>query len=142
MSHSRSAGFGRFLAGFLLRGTQLVVGLAGRVLELLVQLLDGFVIYRDALLLELGHGFFDRRMRFPQFLFRLSVRVGETTGQSVAAVRGVETRKRLDTATAAIEADPFVRDLVEAMGAQVVVSSIRPAGENDTDATGEGRAKS
>jgi DNA polymerase-3 subunit gamma/tau len=90
--------------------------------------------YQDKLRAELA----------PQFGpgFRVSVRVGETTGRSVAAVRGVETRKRLDKATSAIESDPFVRELVEAMGAQVVVSSIRPAGENDTDASGEGRAKS
>ncbi len=67
--------------------------------------------------------------------FRLSVRVGETQGRSVAAVRGVEAQKRLDGATAAIESDPFVKDLVEGMGAQVVSSSIRPAGEQDSGAS-------
>ena len=59
--------------------------------------------------------------------FRLTVRVGETQGRSVAAVRGVEEQKKLDGAAAALENDPFVRDLVEGMGAQVVASSIRPA---------------
>ena len=61
--------------------------------------------------------------------FRLTVRVGETKGRSVAAVRGVEEQKRLDGAAAALESDPFVRDLVEGMGAQVIASSIRPAAE-------------
>jgi DNA polymerase-3 subunit gamma/tau len=80
----------------------------------------------------------------PQFGtgFRLSVRVGETRGRSVAAVRGVEAQKRIDSAAAAIEGDPFVRDLVEGMGAQVVASTIRPAGENDSEATQDRRGKS
>jgi DNA polymerase-3 subunit gamma/tau len=72
---------------------------------------------------------------------RLSVRVGETQGRSVAAVRGVEAQKRLDGAAAALESDPFVRDLVEGMGAQVVASSIRPAGEKDSEAIEDRRAK-
>jgi DNA polymerase-3 subunit gamma/tau len=79
----------------------------------------------------------------PQFGagFRLTVRVGETNGRSVAAVRGVEAQKRLDGAAAALESDPFVRDLVEGMGAQVVPSSIRPAGEKDSEATENRRGK-
>ncbi|MBL0140564.1 MAG: DNA polymerase III subunit gamma/tau [Betaproteobacteria bacterium] len=79
----------------------------------------------------------------PQFGagFRLSVRVGETLGRSVAAVRGVEAQKRLDSATAALESDPFVRDLVEGMGAQIVSSSIRIAGDKDSGATEDKRGK-
>jgi DNA polymerase-3 subunit gamma/tau len=73
--------------------------------------------------------------------FRLSVRVGETNGKSVAAVRGVEAQKKLDGATAAIAADPFVRDLVEGMGAQVVASSIRPANEKDSETNDDRRGK-
>jgi DNA polymerase-3 subunit gamma/tau len=73
--------------------------------------------------------------------FRLTVRVGETQGRSIAAVRGVEAQKRIDTAAAAIEGDPFVRELVEGMGAQVVVSSIRPAGGKDSEATEDRRGK-
>jgi DNA polymerase-3 subunit gamma/tau len=73
--------------------------------------------------------------------FRLSVRVGETNGRSVAAVRGVEAQRKLDGATAAIAADPFVRDLVEGMGAQVVASSIRPANERDSEANDDRRGK-
>ena len=89
--------------------------------------------YQDKLKAELA----------PQFGagFRLSVRVGETNGRSVAAVRGVEAQKRLDGAAAALESDPFVRDLVEGMGAQVVPSSIRPAGETDSEATENRRGK-
>ena len=79
----------------------------------------------------------------PQFGagFRLSVRVGETLGRSVAAVRGVEAQKRIDGATAALESDPFVRDLVQGMGAQIVASSIRPAGDKDSGTTDERRGK-
>ncbi len=79
----------------------------------------------------------------PQFGagFRLSVRVGETKGKSVAAVRGEEAQKKLDGATAALESDPFVRDLVEGMGAQVVTSSIRPAGDTESGATEKRRSK-
>jgi DNA polymerase-3 subunit gamma/tau len=89
--------------------------------------------YQDKLKAELA-------MRFGAG-FRLSVRVGPTSGRSVAAVRGVEAQKRLDGAAAALEADPFVRDLVEGMGAQVVASSIRPAGDRDSGANGHRRGK-
>jgi DNA polymerase-3 subunit gamma/tau len=74
--------------------------------------------------------------------FRLSVRVGETNGRSVAAVRGVEAQKKLDGAVAALASDPFVKDLVEGMGAQVVASSIRPASEADSKANDDRRGKS
>ena len=89
--------------------------------------------YQDKLKAELA----------PQFGagFRLSVRVGETRGRSVAAVRGVEAQKRIDGAAAALESDPFVRDLVEGMGAQVVASSIRPAGERNSEATESRKGK-
>ncbi|MGE0357574.1 MAG: DNA polymerase III subunit gamma/tau [Burkholderiales bacterium] len=69
--------------------------------------------------------------------FRLSVRVGETRGRSVAEVRGVEAQRRLDGAAAALQDDPFVKDLVEGMGAQVVASSIRPAGDGPPSANEE-----
>ena len=73
--------------------------------------------------------------------FRLSVRVGDTRGRSVAAVRGVEAQQKLDGATAALESDPFVRDLVEGMGAQVVASSIRPADERLPESNENRRGK-
>jgi hypothetical protein len=59
----------------------------------------------------------------------------------VAAVRGVEAQQKLDGATAALESDPFVRDLVEGMGAQVVASSIRPADERLPESNENRRGK-
>jgi DNA polymerase-3 subunit gamma/tau len=60
---------------------------------------------------------------------RLTVRVGEVAGTSLAAKRLREMDKRQASATVAIEDDPFVRDLVRDLGAEVVSSSIRPADE-------------
>jgi DNA polymerase-3 subunit gamma/tau len=59
--------------------------------------------------------------------FRLSVRVGATSGASVAAAQSRETAEKQASAAEAIEEDPFVRDLVRDLGAEVVPSSIRPA---------------
>ena len=58
---------------------------------------------------------------------RLTVRVGTTSGASVAAARSRELAKKQANAAEAIEDDPFVRDLVRDLGAEVVTSSIRPA---------------
>jgi DNA polymerase-3 subunit gamma/tau len=60
---------------------------------------------------------------------RLTVRVGSTEGTSVAAVKSREMAARQADAAEAIEDDPFVRDLVRDLGAEVVSSSIRPADE-------------
>jgi DNA polymerase-3 subunit gamma/tau len=68
--------------------------------------------------------------------FRLSVKVGTTNGNSLAAVRSREDAKRLANAAEAIEEDPFVRDLVRDFGAEVISSSIRP-----TDEPGQGSEK-
>ncbi len=58
---------------------------------------------------------------------RLTVRVGSTAGTSLAAAHSREMAKRQASAAEAIEEDPFVRDLVRDLGAEVVPSSIRPA---------------
>ena len=58
---------------------------------------------------------------------RLTVKVGATAGLSVAAARSRDQAKRQAHAAEAIEDDPFVRDLVRDLGAEVVPSSIRPA---------------
>jgi DNA polymerase-3 subunit gamma/tau len=58
---------------------------------------------------------------------RLTVRVGETAGKSIAAARSREQARRQANAAEAIEDDPFVRELVRDLGAEVVSSSIRPA---------------
>jgi DNA polymerase-3 subunit gamma/tau len=59
--------------------------------------------------------------------FRLNVRVGPTSGASVAAIRTREEEEKREVAASAIEADPFVRELVRDFGAEVVTSSIKPA---------------
>jgi DNA polymerase-3 subunit gamma/tau len=59
--------------------------------------------------------------------FRLSVSVGATAGASLAAAKSRETAEKQASAAGAIEDDPFVRDLVRDLGAEVVASSIRPA---------------
>jgi DNA polymerase III subunit gamma/tau len=59
--------------------------------------------------------------------FRLTVRVGATAGASVAAAKSREMAEKQASAAEAIEDDPFVRDLVRDLGAEVVPSSIRPA---------------
>jgi DNA polymerase III subunit gamma/tau len=58
---------------------------------------------------------------------RLTVRVGETLGKSVAVAKSIENERRIAGTAAAMEEDPFVKDLVRDLGAQVVPSSIRPA---------------
>jgi DNA polymerase-3 subunit gamma/tau len=75
--------------------------------------------YQDKLKAELQQHF------GPQV--RLMVRVGSTAGISVAAACSRESAQRQAHAAEAIEEDPFVRDLVRDLGAEVVPSSIRPA---------------
>jgi DNA polymerase-3 subunit gamma/tau len=58
---------------------------------------------------------------------RLTVKVGETAGRSVAAAQSREQARRQANAAEAIEDDPFVRELVRDLGAEVVSTSIRPA---------------
>ena len=60
---------------------------------------------------------------------RVTVRVGPTAGTSLAAAKSREVAQRQASAAEAIEDDPFVRDLVRDLGAEVVSSSIRPADE-------------
>ena len=58
---------------------------------------------------------------------RLTVQVAATAGKSVAAARSREDAQRQASAAQALERDPFVRDIVRDLGAEVVVSSIKPA---------------
>ena len=60
---------------------------------------------------------------------RITVRTGGTAGTSVAAQRSRADAQRQTSAAEAIEDDPFVRDLVRDLGAEVVPSSIRPHDE-------------
>jgi DNA polymerase-3 subunit gamma/tau len=68
---------------------------------------------------------------------RLTVRVGEVAGTSLAAKRLREMDKRQASATVAIEDDPFVRDLVRDLGAEVIPSSIRPAEDASESTNGK-----
>ncbi|HET9576385.1 MAG TPA: DNA polymerase III subunit gamma/tau, partial [Usitatibacter sp.] len=64
---------------------------------------------------------------------RVSVRVGATAGNSVAAASSREMAKKQASAAEAIEEDPFVRELVRDLGAEVVSSTIRPADDKPTN---------
>ena len=64
---------------------------------------------------------------------RVTVKVGGAAGTSIAAKQGFEEQRRLDSAVAAIEQDPFVRDLVEGMGAKLMPQSIQPADASKPD---------
>lgn len=57
---------------------------------------------------------------------RLEIRVGEVDGKTVAAVRDSMQKQQLSAAAAAIERDPFVRDVIENFDAKVVSASIKP----------------
>jgi DNA polymerase III subunit gamma/tau len=70
---------------------------------------------------------------------RLTVRVGSTEGKSIAAARSKDMEKRQADAAGAIEDDPFVRELVRDLGAEVVSSSIRPAEEGIAGQSSEKR---
>jgi DNA polymerase-3 subunit gamma/tau len=56
----------------------------------------------------------------------LKISVGETSGNSVAVVIEKEQQTKQNNAIAAIEQDPFVRELVENMDARLIESSIKP----------------
>ncbi|MEO7742049.1 MAG: DNA polymerase III subunit gamma/tau [Usitatibacter sp.] len=75
--------------------------------------------YQDKLKAELAQHFGSA--------LRLTVTVGSTAGTSLAAANSKEMARRQANAAEAIEEDPFVRDLVRDLGAEVVSSSIRPA---------------
>ena len=57
---------------------------------------------------------------------RLAIQVADSAGSSPAAVADREKQQQQVQATAAIEQDPFVRELVENFDARVVESSIKP----------------
>ena len=55
----------------------------------------------------------------------VKVAVGETKGLSAAAIEAGEREVRQTEATRAVQADPFVQDLVKLCDAKVIDSSIR-----------------
>jgi DNA polymerase-3 subunit gamma/tau len=58
---------------------------------------------------------------------RLSVEVGQVAGTTAAQVAETQRGQRLDEAREALEADPFVRDLLDEFDGRIVPDSIRPA---------------
>jgi DNA polymerase-3 subunit gamma/tau len=56
----------------------------------------------------------------------LKISVGETSGNSRAVIVEREQQTKQNSAIAAIEQDPFVRELVENMDARLIESSIKP----------------
>ena len=58
---------------------------------------------------------------------RVNIRIGDVAGKSLAATEDRERSDRQVAAEAAILADPFINNLKQDFGAEVVPSSIRPA---------------
>src|SRR5258706_14461419 len=108
------------MAGIVARNSELASYENGR-LELVVT--EAHRVYADRPYTEKLHA---ELVRVLGPGLRLNVRVGETSGKSVAAQRSREDEERRETAAEAIEADPFVRELVRDLGAEVVSSSIKP----------------
>ena len=57
---------------------------------------------------------------------KLNITVGEVTGQTPAQIENRERQEKQDRAVAAIEQDPFVRELIENFDAKIIESSIKP----------------
>src|SRR5260221_12969671 len=73
--------------------------------------------------------------------FRLTVRVGATSGNSVAAARSRERGERQASAGKAIEDDPFARAPVRDPGAAVGTSSSKPAAGSASEASRQARRR-
>ena len=58
---------------------------------------------------------------------RLNIRISDVAGKSLAAVEDRERSDRQVAAEAAILSDPFINNLRQEFGAEVVPSMIRPA---------------
>jgi DNA polymerase-3 subunit gamma/tau len=111
------------MAGIVARNSELV-SFQNNKLELVVP--EAHRVYADRPYTEKLHG---ELVKVFGAGLRIAVRVGETQGASVAAIRTREDEQRRDAAAQSIEADPFVRELVRDFGAEVVASSIKPADE-------------
>jgi DNA polymerase-3 subunit gamma/tau len=57
---------------------------------------------------------------------RLEISVGAGNGNTLAEIQGRENQQRQNEAMAAIDSDPFVRDLIEDLDARVPSSTIKP----------------
>ncbi len=57
---------------------------------------------------------------------KLEIAIGPISGTTIAEIRDRDNEQKLTTAAAAIDGDPFVRDLIDNFGAHVVPSTIKP----------------
>ncbi len=57
---------------------------------------------------------------------KLEISVGPGSGSTLAEIQGRANQQRQNEAVAAIDRDPFVRDLIENLDARVVSSSVKP----------------
>jgi len=57
---------------------------------------------------------------------RLEISVGAGKGNTLAEIQDREIQQRQSAAAAAIDGDPFVRNLIENLDARVVSSTIKP----------------
>jgi DNA polymerase-3 subunit gamma/tau len=57
---------------------------------------------------------------------RVNIAVGDHSGASLAALEGQVQQARMAKAIASIEADPFVRDMVDNLDAKLIETSIKP----------------
>ena len=57
---------------------------------------------------------------------RLEVGIGAAAGNTIAELQERENEQRKNVAAAAINSDPFVRDLIQNFDARVLVSSVKP----------------
>jgi DNA polymerase-3 subunit gamma/tau len=57
---------------------------------------------------------------------KLDIAVGPSSGNTLAEIRDRDKEQKLNTAVAAIDGDPFVRELIDNFGARIVPSTIKP----------------
>ncbi len=57
---------------------------------------------------------------------KLDIAIAPSSGTTIAEIRDRDSEQRLTTAAAAIDGDPFVRDLIDNFGARVLPSTIKP----------------
>ncbi len=110
------------MAGMLAKQCELH-GFDGGVLELVVPTAQKHLTdkaYQDKLRSEL--------MPHLGNNLRMNIRLGEATGVSLAAHEDRARSKHQADAEAAIDRDPFIKDLRQDFGAEVVRDSIRPTG--------------
>jgi DNA polymerase-3 subunit gamma/tau len=62
---------------------------------------------------------------------RLEISVGTATGNTIAELQERDSKQRQSAAAAAIDDDPFIRDLIQHFDARVVASSVKPNNDGE-----------